>query len=825
MRRKSATIASWCLGVIILVLHHTGSGFSYPYSTENVVIVFMGGVRNTEAFDDSTHRYIPNIWANIRPQGVYYRDFYNMARTGMGTGTWSAMLGVRRDENQRGAPWRGLSPTMFEYYRKDRSVPQTKVWAVLSNDFDSFGINHSLHPGYGAPYAASLWGNSRNRDTGTFEEAMRVMDRDRPSLLTIHFRDPDRQAQHTQEPDLPDSVVWENYTRAIMAVDSLTNLLWEKIQTDSAYAGKTTLFITGEHGRHIPPHGDFQWHGDACEGCRRLPFLATGPDFKANETIELRGDLIDICPTVGELLSFDPVFAEGRVLREMFTDPQRGRKPRQGYTESPAPSLHQSGGIILSRQGMHANLPSIDVEGDVIHVTLTERDTSQVLEAWDVLVVKSTDAGLSWSEPAALFCSSDPQRETITAASLAGDSSAVAVMAAMYAWDEYWEGDSAWTWRGDLKISAEGRDWQLSHNNNLKSRRLSTLDNQPAISLRGSWCASALLGEKSKRYFAISFDLGENWHHFIEEYEPDEFSSPNTPSLLLDGSICYVETMRFVEGSRLCFLGSNAGDEPGTLTSIVDDTPGESFFPQLASGDSVLYCVWSDDRVGHWEVYFSRSTDSGVSWSPNVQLSESGVNTWKTALEVAGDTLLAVWEDYREGESSLYKKVSFDGGLHWSQDYAEVTDAGFSTSPKLSHSGSRYYMVWQDYRSGSWEIYFKEVDINLPVSVEGEDPFGDGRVPKVMGLSQNFPNPFNPSTTISFEVPGRGGEGVNISLRVHDLRGRLVRTLANGKVVPGRYRVNWDGTDGEGNPVSSGAYLYSLERERHTVIRKMLLIR
>lgn len=88
-------------------------------------------------------------------------------------------------------------------------------------------------------------------------------------------------------------------------------------------------------------------------------------------------------------------------------------------------------------------------------------------------------------------------------------------------------------------------------------------------------------------------------------------------------------------------------------------------------------------------------------------------------------------------------------------------------------------------------------------------------------LNGNHPNPFNPRTTIRFGV-GRAGPG---SLRVHDLRGRVVRTLLSGNVDAGHGAVVWDGRDDSGRPVSSGAYTYRLEVNGRAASGRMLLIK
>jgi hypothetical protein len=91
------------------------------------------------------------------------------------------------------------------------------------------------------------------------------------------------------------------------------------------------------------------------------------------------------------------------------------------------------------------------------------------------------------------------------------------------------------------------------------------------------------------------------------------------------------------------------------------------------------------------------------------------------------------------------------------------------------------------------------------------------------GLSQNQPNPFNRSTTLRFRAPG-GSHGGNVTLAVHDIHGRLVKTLVDKEVNPGEHEAVWDGTDEGGMPVSPGIYFSVLRTGRRTVSRKMTLL-
>ena len=90
-------------------------------------------------------------------------------------------------------------------------------------------------------------------------------------------------------------------------------------------------------------------------------------------------------------------------------------------------------------------------------------------------------------------------------------------------------------------------------------------------------------------------------------------------------------------------------------------------------------------------------------------------------------------------------------------------------------------------------------------------------VPSEFSLFQNYPNPFNPSTQISFDVPTKEF----ITLRVYNLLGQDVQTIVNKSVDPGRYIVEWNGTDLLNNAVASGVYFYELRGESFISRKKL----
>lgn len=98
-------------------------------------------------------------------------------------------------------------------------------------------------------------------------------------------------------------------------------------------------------------------------------------------------------------------------------------------------------------------------------------------------------------------------------------------------------------------------------------------------------------------------------------------------------------------------------------------------------------------------------------------------------------------------------------------------------------------------------------------------------VPEGFELKQNFPNPFNPSTTIHFAVGEVPGGLPTVNIRIYDITGREVRTLVNEPLLPGTYSVVWDGTDNQGQPVAGGVYIYRMVAGDFVTSRKMMLIK
>jgi flagellar hook assembly protein FlgD len=97
----------------------------------------------------------------------------------------------------------------------------------------------------------------------------------------------------------------------------------------------------------------------------------------------------------------------------------------------------------------------------------------------------------------------------------------------------------------------------------------------------------------------------------------------------------------------------------------------------------------------------------------------------------------------------------------------------------------------------------------------GEDP----TLPALVLDAKNYPNPFNPETTIHFSLPESGPT----SVKVYNLKGQLIRTLVNGNMTAGNQKVVWNGLDDNNQTVASGLYFYRVTNVGKNITRKMLL--
>jgi len=161
--------------------------------------------------------------------------------------------------------------------------------------------------------------------------------------------------------------------------------------------------------------------------------------------------------------------------------------------------------------------------------------------------------------------------------------------------------------------------------------------------------------------------------------------------------------------------------------------------------------------------------------------------------------------------------LSTDGGASFNQVIASgALNGSFSWTVDASAGNTnRVKVICHDSSGNSTEAISAANFTIGGVSAVGDLPAGR------VALAQNAPNPFNPSTEIKFSVPS----DQDVTLRIYNVEGRLVRTLIQGRQIAGNHSVMWKGRDDQGGTVASGLYFYRLNTDSGTLTRKMTLLK
>ena len=185
-----------------------------------------------------------------------------------------------------------------------------------------------------------------------------------------------------------------------------------------------------------------------------------------------------------------------------------------------------------------------------------------------------------------------------------------------------------------------------------------------------------------------------------------------------------------------------------------------------------------------------------------------------------------------EGESITYKIFFTDGLSSFSQ-------SGLSAD-KISIARSDIYLImdqsnlshWTEPSeiSGSWKVSAYDAtdstvadNASFSLTIKENVLVVDARyaIPDEYALHPNYPNPFNPTTIISYDLPKRS----QVTLGIYDLLGKKIKTLVNQSQDAGNKTAVWDGTDNLGRQMSAGVYLYRIQAGDFTQTRKMLLLK
>ncbi len=362
------TVLSWGLAL---------SGMAWAQTTPHLIVVFIDGPRYSESFAEPMR--IPRIWNDLRPQGSVLTAFRNDGWTLTVSGHSTTLCGRHQYLANNGTE-RPHDPTLFERYRKQTGAPAADAW-VVAGKAKLAVLAYSDSPDGGVAYAARD-SVGLSTDTATMDAVLGVLARDHPRVMAVNLPQVDIRAH---------SLDWNGYLAAISGADSLVGVLWDFLQSDPEFAGRSTLVVTADHGRHdnrpTELHNGFQNHGDACNGCRHILLAAAGVGIRAGTEIAVSHNQTDLGATLGKLLGLDLTGIEGFPIYEMLTAPTATPGARPGGLRILAVRPHPfqvGGGILLAlRPGTTYHLGIYDLHGRLVREFVGHPQDDTDFVPWD----------------------------------------------------------------------------------------------------------------------------------------------------------------------------------------------------------------------------------------------------------------------------------------------------------------------------------------------------------------------------------------------------------------------------------------------------------
>ncbi len=246
---------------------------------------------------------------------------------------------------------------------------------------------------------------------------------------------------------------------------------------------------------------------------------------------------------------------------------------------------------------------------------------------------------------------------------------------------------------------------------------------------------------------------------------------------------------------------------PGITGSMkLDFDSGAKSWSSYASGG----LHFSDNPPTPPLVYTFTVVDSDsttVKTSSVEKFTESATNLSPSIDAPATDPLSFSWTEFGPGHTYQVELVETNGNLVWTSDFLQTTPVMYD-GPDLIPGAEYHYIVtvWDGWNSSSTDESF----------IYQSDVTGIAHRPSTFNLSQNFPNPFNPNTTITFTLP----QSCQVTLKVYSVTGAEVATLIEGDFPAGMHSADWNAGEN-----ATGVYFYKLQTSGFTETRKMLLLR
>jgi hypothetical protein len=229
-------------------------------------------------------------------------------------------------------------------------------------------------------------------------------------------------------------------------------------------------------------------------------------------------------------------------------------------------------------------------------------------------------------------------------------------------------------------------------------------------------------------YYKRSTDGGESWES--DTRLTSDIGYSGMPSIATSGSAVHIVWEEDRNGNGEIYYKSSAdgGINWGADTQITNN-PANSLGPSVSVYGLVVHVTWIDNRDGGgYEVYYKRSTDGGFSWGEDKRLRNAAGDSQYANIAVSGSVVHIVWQDKRDASEKIYYKRSTDGGMSWEAEMQLTNTINASMCPSISVTDSVVHVVWYDNRDLNEEIYYKRKTTGTIIIGTGNDLSGNSVV-------------------------------------------------------------------------------------------------
>ena len=432
----------------------------------------------------------------------------------------------------------------------------------------------------------------------------------------------------------------------------------------------------------------------------------------------------------------------------------------------------------------HLAYPQIQARGDSIYVIYQNK------------FVRSLDGGQSWQDEFIL-----PECEFIQDSDfrLRGDTLAVFYDTSQYFTNHpafYFSTNFGETWEGPRYCGQYAAAYQF-FSCNYQGDTVSvcsienTFDDYFKVLMKNSYDFGMNWAEPESIWYYDHAGFPKLYYYYGKPYilsELDQGGILSSVKLLydVDGELNWHEIDLF-SGSGITFEHNMGASPNGQMAVVYED------------GNSWVW-LWSN-------VLFRASSDSGVTWGPIIDLSETRSNH-DPRVDVSGDTAAVIWEgqlDTTSFDRQLFFRKSFDLGQNWEPFEILTAEDESEINPDITIADGKIHIV---YVHTGHQICYRRW--------EPETAVEEIEKPENVSLSSVYPNPFNSSTTISYNLQSADF----IKIDIFDIQGRCIDKPVRGFESAGYHQVVW-----EPGEISSGIYFIRLSTHDISKTEKIILLK